>query len=114
MDFTVSADHRVKFIESKNFSTLLENRKKCRYERVIFVTGALGTVTQGTGGLGKERVETTQTTAFWNRLEYWEESWRLEETCYHSVSSERPSANTDVKNSQGIIIIIIQSLWKYS
>ena len=31
--------------------------------------------------------------------EYWEESWRLEETCYHLNSSERPSANAVVKNS---------------
>ena len=27
------------------------------------------------------------------RPEYWEESWRLEETCCHSDSSEKPSAN---------------------
>ena len=38
--------------------------------------------------------------------EYWEESWRLEETCGLIDSSERPSANAGVKNSQGIIIII--------
>ena len=36
------------------------------------------------------------------RPEYWEESWRLEETCYRSNSSERPSAKTGVKNSQGV------------
>ena len=36
----------------------------------------------------------------WERPEYWgEESWRLQETCCHSNSSERPSANADVKNS---------------
>ena len=34
------------------------------------------------------------------RAEYWEESWRLEETCCHSNSSEKLSANTGVKNSQ--------------
>ena len=38
----------------------------------------------------------------WDRPEYWEGTWRLEETCYHSTSSERPTANADVKNSQGI------------
>ena len=43
----------------------------------------------------------------WERLEYWEESWRFEETCCHSNSSEKPSANSDVKNSKRIIIIII-------
>ena len=30
------------------------------------------------------------------------ESWRLEETCCHSNSSEKTSANTDVKNYKGI------------
>ena len=30
-----------------------------------------------------------------------------EETCYHSNSSESPSANAGVKNSKGIIIVII-------
>ena len=41
--------------------------------------------------------------------EYWEESWRLEETCNHSNFSGRPSANTGMKNSQmsKIMIIII-------
>ena len=34
-------------------------------------------------------------------------SWRLEETCCYSDSSERPSANTGGKNSPGILIIII-------
>ena len=29
-------------------------------------------------------------------------SWRLEETCCHSNSSERPSAKTDVKNYKGV------------
>ena len=43
----------------------------------------------------------------WGRPEYWHESWRLEETCCHSDSSEKPSANTDVINSRGVIIIII-------
>ena len=28
--------------------------------------------------------------------------WRLEKTCCHSNSSEKPSANTDVKNSRGV------------
>ena len=35
----------------------------------------------------------------WEWLEYWEESWRLEKTCCHSNSSERPSAYADKKNS---------------
>ena len=39
---------------------------------------------------------------YWERPEYWEESWILKETCCHSNSSEKPSANADVKNSQEI------------
>ena len=42
---------------------------------------------------------------YWDRPEYWEESWRLEKTCCYSNSSERQSAKTNVKISQGIIII---------
>ena len=38
----------------------------------------------------------------WERSEYWEESWRHEETCYYKNSCERPSVKTDVKNSQGV------------
>ena len=64
------------------------------------VIGAFGTITKGllkgqedleVGG----RVETIQ--HYWERSEYWKESWRFEETCWHSNSSEKPSANTDVK-----------------
>ena len=40
----------------------------------------------------------------WGRPEYWDESWRLEETSCHSNSSKKPSANIDVKNSRGVII----------
>ena len=32
--------------------------------------------------------------------------WRLEETCYHSNSSRRPSVDAYVKNSQGVVVII--------
>ena len=35
----------------------------------------------------------------WEWPEYWEESGRLEETWGHLNSSERSSANADVKNS---------------
>ena len=36
---------------------------------------------------------------FLDRPEYWEESWRVEENCCHSNSSEKQSADADVKNS---------------
>ena len=39
---------------------------------------------------------------YWRLPEYGRESWKLEETCSHSKSNEKPSANTDVKNSKGV------------
>ena len=39
---------------------------------------------------------------YWEWPEYWEESWRLEENCCLSKSTERPSAKTDVKNSKSV------------
>ena len=52
-----------------------------------------------------------QTTAYWPK--YWEESWKLEGTCCHSNSIERPSVNVGVKNSQGVIITIIIASKRY-
>ena len=72
---------------------------------IPIVIGAFGTVTKGlqkgledleVGG----RVETIQTTTLLRTVEYWEESWRREETYCHSNSSKRPSALADVKNSK--------------
>ena len=69
---------------------------------VPIVIGAFGTITKGllkgledleVGG----RVETIQTTALLRTARIRDESWRLEETCCYSNSSEKPSANTDVK-----------------
>ena len=37
-----------------------------------------------------------------DQQEYWDESWRPEETCCYSDSTERSQANFDVKNSQGV------------
>ena len=66
------------------------------------VSGALGTVTkeleQELEDLEiKGQVETSQQ-HFWDWPEYWEESWRLVETCSHSDSSKKLSANAGVKN----------------
>ena len=49
---------------------------------------------------------------YWKRPEYWEESWRLEETFCHSISSKRPSANADVKKLWWVIIIIGLESWR--
>ena len=66
---------------------------------VPILIGAFGTVTKELLEVGG-RVETIQTTALpvLQLPEYWEGSWKLE-MCCHSISSERPSANAGVKNS---------------
>ena len=69
---------------------------------ILIVIGAFGTVTKGLLK-GLEDLEVGRPSKlqhYWERPEYWEKSWRLEETCCHSNSSERPSANADVKNSK--------------
>ena len=48
------------------------------------------------------RMEFGKLLHYWEWSEYWEKSWWLEETCCHSNFSERPSANDDMKNSQGL------------
>ena len=74
---------------------------------VPIVIGVFGTITKGllkglqdlgVGGL----VDTIQIQHYWEQPEYWEASWRLEETCCHSNASEKPSAKTDAKNSKGV------------
>ena len=79
-------------------------RRTMKVTIIPIVIGAFGTaikwLLKGLVDLEVEgRVETIQTTALWERPEYWEESWRLEETCCHSNSSERPSANAGGKSS---------------
>ena len=73
------------------------------------VIGAFGTVTKGllkgledleVGG----RVETIQTTALLRTARILR---RVVETCCHSDSSEKPSANADVRSSNEWIIITI-------
>ena len=109
VDFVYLADHRIKLKECKKRDKYLylarELKKlwKVKVTIIPIVIGAFGTVTKGllkglkdleVGG----RVETIQTTALLKRSEYREESWRLEETSCNTISSERPSANADVKN----------------
>ena len=100
-------DHRVKIKESKKRDKYLDlawELKNIRNMKVIVmpvVVGALGTIPKGLvkelEDLEIKEVETIQTTAL--RLARGEDSWRLEETCYHSNSSGKPSVNADVKNS---------------
>ena len=70
---------------------------------IPIVIGALGTVTKGlVPGLEDleitERVETVKATALLRSARILR---RVQETCCHSNSSEKLSANADMKNSQG-------------
>ena len=108
--FAVRADDRIKLKEceekDKHLDLAREQKKLWNVQVTIIpiVIGAFGTVTKRllkgleeleVGG----RVETIQTLHYWEGPEYGEESWRLDESCCRSNSSERPSANADMKNS---------------
>ena len=74
---------------------------------IPIVIGAFGTVTKGLlKDLEDLEVVGWVWQHYWERPEYWEVSWKPEETCCHSDSSEEPSPNTDVKNSLRDEIII--------
>ena len=110
VDFSVPADHRINLKEREKkdkYQNLAKELKKMWNMKVTIVPiviGALGTVTKGllkgledleVGG----RVETIQTTALLRTARILR---RVLETCCHSNSSEKLSANTDVKNSRGV------------
>ena len=124
MDFSVPADHRIKLKESEKkdkYLDLARELKKLWNMKVTIipiVIGAFGTVTKGLiKGLEDLEVEGRVETI----IENWEESCRFEEICCHSNSSERPSAKTDVKNSQGlndnynirqvVVIVVVVACW---
>ena len=46
------------------------------------------------------QVETIQTPALSRSAKYWEESWKLEETCCHENAREKPPVNAGMKNSK--------------
>ena len=107
VDFAVPADHRIKLKECEKkdkYVDLARELKKLWNMQVTIipiVIGAFGTVTKGllkgledleVGG----RVETIQMTALLRTARILR---RVEETCCHSYSSEKPSANADVKSS---------------
>ena len=85
VDFAVPVDHRVKLKESKQREKYLdlarEQEKKLWNMKVTvkpIVTGVHGFVTKG---LVRGRCRSSKLEYYWNQPEYWEESWRLEETC---------------------------------
>ena len=75
---------------------------------ILIVTGALGTIpkvlVKWLEDLEKteEKLRPSRLQHYEDRPEYWEESWRLEETCCHSDSREGLSANAGLKNYPGI------------
>ena len=102
---------RLKICEKRDkYLVLAKESKKLWNMKVTIapiVIGTFGTVTEGllkgredleVGGL----VETIQMTAMLRTARIQRRTWRLEETCCHSNSSEKPSANTDVKNSKRV------------
>ena len=108
VDFAVPADHRKTEKKCKKKDKYLDLARelkkklwKMKVTSITIVIGVFGTVTKGLlKGLGDEW-RPSKLQQYWERPEYWEESWRLEETCCHSNSSERQlTANTDVKNSK--------------
>ena len=106
MDFAVPIDHGVKLKESEKkdkYLDLARELKKLYNMKVTvipIVIGALGTVTKGlVQGLEdleiRGRVEIIQTTALLRTARILR---RVLETCCHSNSSEKPSADAGRKN----------------
>ena len=115
VDFAVPADHRIKWKESEKKDKHLDLARQLKklwnmnVTIIPIVIGAFGKITKGLlKGLEDMevvgRVETIQTTALLRTARILR---RVLETWGDSNSSESPSANTDVKNCQGVNIIII-------
>ena len=109
VDFAAPADDRINLKEyekkDKYLDLARELKKLSNMKMTIvpIVIGAFGTITKGllkgledleVGGW----VETIQMTALLRTTRI----LRLGETCCHSNSNEKSSANTDVKNSKGV------------
>ena len=111
MDFAVPADHIIKLKESEKkdkYLDLVRQLKKLWNMKVTIILIVIGAFVPSpkdyyrdwrTWKMGDEWRSSKQQ-HYWKRSEYWEESWRLEETCCHSNSSEKTLAKIDVKNTQ--------------
>ena len=105
VDFVVPLDHRINQKESEKkdkYLDLARELKKLWNMKVTIVPiliGALGTITKG--GLESWRTgrELSKRQHCWERTESWDDSRTVEETCCHSDSREKSSANADVKIS---------------
>ena len=106
----VPADHRVKLKETKKEDKYLDLARELKKTNQLW-NGDGDTnynwctwyshqrISKGTGGLGNKRT-CGNIPHCWDRPEYWEESWRLEEACCHSNFNDKPSLNACVKNSK--------------
>ena len=74
---------------------------------IPIVMGALGTFPKGTRSL-ENKISEDHPDYSIKLDQNSEESWKLEETCYHPNSSGIPSPYDAVKNSQ-IVIIMLQT-----
>ena len=110
VNFAVLADHRIKLKECEKKDKYLDLARELKIlwnikvMIVPIVVGAFGMVTKGllkgledleVGG----QVETIQMTALLKMARILRRDLETWGTCCHSNSSERPSANVDVKNS---------------
>ena len=104
VDFTVPADHRVNLKEEKirdNYQDVDRKLKKHEGDSDTNCIWCSWNDSQSNWttmkSLDKQRISTIQ--QYLNQQEYWGESWRLEETCCHSESSEKAYAHISLKNS---------------
>ena len=115
MDFAVPVDHRIKLKEwekKDKYLDLSRELKKWWNMKVTIIQMVIGVFGPLTKGLLKgledlklaDEWRPSKLQHYWERLEYWEESWRLEETCSHSNSNNRPSAKTNEKINNNNII----------
>ena len=111
VDFTVSTDHRVKLKESEKKDKYLDLarkfKKNCGIWKWRLVQSPKDWYKDNKTWKYENAWKPSKQLYCWDQPETWEESWRLEETCGHSNFSERLSANDEMKNSQGVIMIII-------
>ena len=111
VNFSVLADHKVNLKKGEKKDKYLnlprESKKTWNINVTVIPTVivALGTVSkllaQGMECLKiRDEWKPSKKQHYGDRPEYWEECRRLEETCCHSNSSEKPSANAGVKDSK--------------
>ena len=113
MNFAVPADHEVKLIENEKkdkYMDLARELKRLWNMKVIIIPigiGAFGTVNQGLlKGLEdlkiRGRMETIRTTLLSGTARILRSLGDLRRLAVTKKFSERPSANADVKNPQGV------------